>query len=100
MTVYEHRASITTTAGASASTTLRIPGGLLRQVLVRAATNSTIFRVDLVDATSLTRLNYAYHTGELNDTNIALPVAGDYVINITNASPNDTFSILFAVQER
>lgn len=100
MTIYEHRASVTTSAGSTSSASLRIPGGLLRQVLVRSATNTTVFRVNLVDASSLTRLNYGFHTGELNDTALVMPVADDYTINITNASPNDTFSILLAVQER
>lgn len=99
MTIYEHRASVTTSAAAGNSVTLRIPGGLLRQVLIRAATSSTVFRADLVDDSSLTRLNYSFHTGELNDITLSIPVQGNYTLNITNASPNDTFSVLLAVQE-
>ena len=86
-----------------AGTTLTIPGGLLRQVLIRANTSTTVFRADLVDENSITCLNYGYHRGELNDTGahggLPFPVAGEYTLNITNASPNDTFSIVLGVQE-
>ena len=100
MTVHEHRATVTAVAGAVGSTTLTIPGGLCRQVLIRSTTSlATIFRADLTDANGTVRKNYAYHEGELNDINPALPMAGVYTINITNASANDTFSILVGIQE-
>ena len=103
MTIHEHRVSVTTVGGSIASTTLTIPGGLLRQVLIRANTSTTVFRADLTDSNSIARLNYGYHTGEINDTGVTgalpLPVAGTYTLNITNASPNDTFSVVLGVQE-
>ena len=99
MTVYEHRATITAAAGAATSIGLNIPGGLIRQVLIRANTDTTVFRANLTDASGLRRRDYGYHTGEVNDTQIALGVAGSLAINITNASLNDTFSLLVSVQE-
>ncbi len=100
MTVYEQRQTITAAAGVAASIGLNIPGGLIRQVLIRANTDTTVFRANITDASALRRRDYGYHTGEINDTSIALAVAGSLAINITNASPNDTFKILVAVQER
>ena len=98
MTVYEHRASVTTASGSIGSSTLNMKG-LLRDVLVRANTATTVFRVDLTDSNSVIRLNYAFHTGEMHDDKISFPVQGTYTVNITNASPNDIFTLVLAVQE-
>mgnify|MGYP001597960970 FL=1 len=104
MTVYEQRATVTAAAGAASSIGLNIPGGLIRQVLIRANTDTTVFRANLTDASGLRRRDYGFHTGEINDPGmnqtLSLAVAGSLAINITNASPNDTFSILVSVQER
>lgn len=103
MTVYEFVGSSTTVGGSVSSTTLTIQGGLLRQVLIQANTATTLFRANLQDSRGRTRLNYAYHNGEINDTGktgaLPLPVAGVYTINITNASPDDMFQIVLGVQE-
>lgn len=100
MNIYEHRASITTASGSTSTATLRLRGGLLRYLLIRAQTSSTTeFRANLVDENSVTRINYAYHQGEIVDDKICLPVVGNYTINITNASPDDTFQMVFSVQE-
>lgn len=79
-------------------------GGLLRQVLVRALTDSTTrFQVAIQESGGITILNYGYHNGELNDTGssgaLPIPVYGAYTVSITNASPDDTFSIRLICQE-
>ena len=99
MTVYEHRQTVTAAAGAVSAIGLNIPGGLIRQVLVRANTDTTVFRVNLTDASGLRFRDYGFHTGEVNDASMALAIAGSLAVNITNASPNDTFSIRISVQE-
>lgn len=100
MTIYEHTTSMTTASGSTSSATLKIPGGLLRYLLIRAQTSQTTeFRANLVDENNVTRLNYAYHVGEIVDDKICIPIAGRYTINITNASPDDTFQMVFSVQE-
>ena len=97
MTIYEMRGTATASATSAASIGLSIPGGLIRQVLIRANTDTTVFRANLTDG--LRFHDYGFHTGEINEKNMALAVAGSLAINITNASPNDTFSIRLSVQE-
>lgn len=99
MTVYEHRATVQAAAGQATAVGLNIPGGLIRQVLIRANTDSTVFRANLTDASGLRIRDYGYHTGELNDMDMSLAIAGSLAINITNASPNDSFTLKLAVQE-
>jgi len=99
MTIYEHRTSLTAASGAVASTTLNIPGGILQNVLVRANTATTTFKANLVDGNSITRLNWGLTACEINDVVTHFPVAGRYTLNITNASPDDTFTVVLSVRE-
>ena len=99
MTIYQHRASVTASSGSTSSDTLNVRGGILRQVLVTANTSTTVFRANLVDANSVTVSNWGFHTGQINDGSITLPVAGRYTLNITNASPDDSFTVLLGVEE-
>jgi len=98
MTVYQFRATVTTASGATSSTSLNIPGGVCRQVIVQAATSTTVFRANLTDASSLNVMDYGLNTGEFNDVT-SIPMSGRYVFNITNASLDDTFKIYFGVEE-
>ena len=99
MTIYEHRTSLTISSGSIGTTTLKIFGGLGRQLLIRANTASTVFRSDLEDDQNIVRRNYDFHTGELNDMDLQLPLVGNYRISITNISSGDTFRVILAVQE-
>ena len=101
MTGYEHRATSTTASGAVSTSTLYISGGRGSQLLVRANTATTLFRVSLLDENNVTRRHWGFHRGELNDTsdNIRFILVGSYGIQITNASPDDTFTIILAVDE-
>jgi len=99
MTIYEHRTSLATTSGSTSTISLNVRGGILRQLLVRSSTSNTVFRVNISDASSLTRRNWGFHTNEL-DEEMAMPVTGRVTINVTNASPaTDTFSIYMGVEE-
>ena len=100
MTIYEHKATLTTSAGSVGSTTLRIPGGIAHYFLVRSNTANTTFRADLTDEDGVIRVNYGYHVGELRDDLMEYPITGVYTVNITNAGPNnDTFKVILSVQE-
>ena len=99
MTVYEHRTSLLIQSGSSATTSLKVKGGLLRQVIIHAMTDSTVFRAHLGDSHDLCRLEWGFHTGELSENAIAMPMVGAYTLTILNASQVDTVEILLAVQE-
>lgn len=99
MTIHEHRVSITAAAGSVASTTLNIRGGLMRNFLVRANSSTTIFRANLVDSNSVTRMNYGFHEFEINDQNVSFPMVGTYTLNITNASYDDQFQVVLSIEE-
>ena len=99
MRIYQHRATLTASGGSNNTLSLAVVGGLCRHVLVSANTATTVFGVDVVDPNSVTVLNYPYHQGEINDWDITLPMSGRYTLNITNSSPNDTFSVLLSIQE-
>lgn len=99
--IYEHRASLTTASGVASTATLRIAHGYGNQLLVRANTADTVFRVVLTDESGTTRRHYGFHKGELNDTSDAIrfAMAGSYGIQITGAAPDDTFLVVLAVDE-
>lgn len=97
--VYTHPASVTAASGSASSTTLKVKSGLMQQLLIRSATDSTVFRADVTEVGGVAVRHYGYHTGEINDVGAHLPLAGDYTVNITNASANDTFTIRLVVEE-
>ncbi len=99
MTIYEFRTSLTTAAGSTSAVSLKVFGGLCRQVFVQANTATTVFRVNIQDYKSTQRMDYGFHTGMLNDNSIALPMQEKMTVNITNASPNDTFKVYLGIQE-
>ena len=99
MNIYRYETSLTASSASVSSTTLKVIGGLCRQVLVRAATDTTVFRFNLQDEDGLTIMNYGFHTGEINDFNVALPMMGQYTARITNASRDDTFDLQLSIQE-
>lgn len=98
MTIYQFRRTVTTAAGSTTSTSLNVLGGICRQVLIVANTSTTVFNSFITDDAGLEISRYGLQTGELNDIT-AIPMAGTYIVNITNASPDDTFKIYFSVQE-
>ena len=99
MKVYEQRASVTTASGNYSQATLENVGGLLRYLLVRPTNETTSFQVTLTDYKGIVRKRYGFHTGELLDDQLTMPVSGAYTIGIVNGSPDDTFQIVFGVQE-
>lgn len=99
MTIYQHRATITAASGETSTTSLKVLGGLLRQVLITANTSSTMFRANLTDENSVVVENWGFSKGQLREDSLAFPVAGRYTLNVTNASPDDTFTVLLSIQE-
>lgn len=98
MTIYQFRAETPTSSGSTSATSLRIGGGICRQVRIVANTSSTTFLSYIQDDKNFEVMRYSSQTGELNDIT-AFPVQGTYTVYITNASPDDTFKIYLAVEE-
>lgn len=98
MHIYTHRATVTAASGEVTTTTLPIRGGLLRYLLVRANTDTTVFQVRLEDENAVIVKRYDFAEGEMYDE-MALAVAGSHIVRITNASPNDTFTVAVKVEE-
>ena len=99
MKVYEQRALVATSSGSYSQATLENVGGLLRYLLIRANTAATSFQATLTDYKGVVRKRYGFHTGEIIDDQLTMPVSGPYTIGIVNGSPDDTFQIVFGVQE-
>ena len=100
MTIYEHRTTMTATAGSAMTVTLPRLHGIMHQLLVRANTDTTLFRVNLTDNNSVIRLNYAFHRGEINDVMTRLPLQGQYTVQVTNASQSDAFTVVLAARDQ
>lgn len=98
MTIYQHRATVTTASGSTSSTTLRVIGGICRQILIAANTATTVFQPFITDDSGMEVSRYGLQTGELSDIT-SIPMAGEYIIRITNASPDDTFKIMLGIEE-
>lgn len=98
MTVYQFRASAVTASGSTSATSLRIGGGICRQVRIVANTSSTTFLSLIQDDKGFEVMRYSSQEGELNDIT-SFPVQGSYTVFITNASPDDTFQIYLGVEE-
>src|SRR3990167_3766629 len=101
MTAYEHKTTVTAASGSATTSTLYIPAGRGSQLLIRANTATTLFRVDLKDEDGVIRRHWGFHRGELNDTtdNVRFALVGSYAIEITNASPDDTFTVRLSIEE-
>lgn len=99
MTIYELNTMLTVSGGSNNAVSHRIVGGRLNYLLIRANTASTLFRADLKDDNGTVRLNYDFHEGEIVDNTVNLPVTNGYTIEITNASLDDTFRVIFSVTE-
>lgn len=97
--IYEFKTSLTVSGGSASTVTLKVIHGLLRNVYVIANTSTTVFRFNLKDEDGLTRQDYGFSKGMLNDNLIQYPIAGQYTLNITNASPNDTFAVRLGIEE-
>lgn len=98
MTVYEYRTDMTASSGEVSGVTLDIPGGLLRDVFVQPNTATTVFKASLQDDKGEDRIKWSLGS-DICDHNLAFPMAGKYTFSITNASPDDTFTVILAVQE-
>lgn len=99
MMIYEHKTSITASAGSVSTITLKVYGGLLRYAYVQANTSTTVFRANLTDEDGDSIIDWGFHIGSLRDSDIAIPLLGKHTLQITNASPNDIFKVKLRIAE-
>ncbi len=97
--IYRHRATITAVGNSASSVTLNVYPGLCQQFIVRANTSTTTFRAQIIDDSDFRIMDYATHTGEINDIDRKFAIAGSATIQLTDTSSNDTFAIYLAVRE-
>ena len=90
---------MTTSSGSVSTVTLRIQGGLLRFLYVKANTSTTVFRANLQDEDGDNIVDWGFHTGMLNEIGLAIPLTGRNTFQITNASPDDVFKVKIRVEE-
>lgn len=100
MTIYEFNTTLTVQGGSNNGVTHNIVGARCQYLLIRANTATTIFRADLKDNNGVIRLRYDFHEGEIVDDKINFPMTGKYTVDITNSSPNDTFTVLLSMPEK
>jgi len=98
MRIYQHRDTITAASGSTNSSTLKVIGGICRQILIVANTATTVFQPFITDDKGLEVSRYPLQTGEMSDIT-SIPMSGVYTVSITNASPDDTFQIMLGIQE-
>ena len=99
MSLFKVETSMTAASGAVSFNTLKIIGGLCRQVLVYASDTDTTFSATLVDNKSRTVREWGGVTYMINDL-IAFPVEGIYTVSIVNATTdNRVFTFFLGVQE-
>ncbi len=99
MHIYEHKTTMVASLGSASTISLDVRGGLMQQLLVRANSTGTVFRVNLTDEDGVVRRNYDFVEGELNDVGSRFPMVGNYTVQVTNATSADTFTVRLAVQE-
>ena len=90
--------AVATVGGAWSANTVSI-NGLLKQVLVRATTASTMFDFSLTSDQNDVVYKRTDMTGLINEE-IEVPFHGVYTMAITNATKDEPFTVLLSVQQR
>lgn len=98
MTIDPHRLSGTASGGTFSVNTHHLVGGVLRNILIKAATASTIFDVAIVDEDSYTIYERTSETGVTSEIT-KIPVRGIYTVTISNATVDETFTIKLMTEE-
>ena len=86
------------TVGGGLSVTTPEMRGLLKHLIVQAATVSTIFDCSMSDGSSLKLLERESVDGEVNET-LDMPVQSKLQIIVSNATRDEVFKVYIAVQE-
>ena len=72
--------------------------GLIKQIIVKPATSSTIYDFAISDGSSLNIFEREAVADELNET-IEIPVNSSLLVAVSNASVNELFKVLIVIEE-
>ena len=98
MTYYIYQPSNTETASGVWSENILNTKGILKQLLIKFASSTTIFDLTITDVNDLIVLNRTGETGTLNEL-IELPLSGVYTISIANATVDEEFDLKLYILE-
>jgi len=87
-----------TASSGSASGSLLLSYGFIKQIVVKAATSTTTFDVKLTNTDSVIVYEEIDIIGELNEL-LELPFYGNLTLNISNASVDENFTVYTAARE-
>lgn len=90
--------NVFTSSGGWHTTTTSKFNGILRQVIVRAKTDSNCFDFYIKDENDISIFGREDIDGELNEQ-LALPVKGPHILAIINATADESFVVYLAIQE-
>lgn len=90
---------VATTGGSWQENTLKISGGYLKEIYVKATTTTTTFDFDLVDSKDRVIYDENGNYGLLQQVEREICLKGIYTMRIANASANEPFEVYSAVDE-
>ena len=102
MNIYAIDISQTASSGTWSTNTLKIAGGILRNILVKAATSTTTFDFKIIDEKDNiiydTSRNEKTATGILDDS-VRIAMKGKYTLTVYNSSADELFTGRLMIQE-
>lgn len=75
-------------------------GAMLKQIKVKATTDTTTFDVSLTDIYGNLQAEWFDQTGELNERDMELLAYGKWTLTVSNATNDETFTYLLVFLER
>ena len=88
----------TTAAGGGIGVSTPEIRGLLKHIIIRAATTSTIFDFSLSDGSSLALFERESIAGEINET-VEIPVQSALQLAVSGSTRDELFKVYLGVQE-
>ena len=98
MLVHHEKITGTTVTGTFTANTQRLKFGLLREVIVKPATETTTYDVSLTNDQSLVVFQRKAQTGSIG-IEVALPIHAIYTFKIDNASEDEAFTAQMIMEE-
>ena len=89
--------TVTVSSGIWSGNTQKVMGILL-QVIVSAATETTTFDFSITDDDGITIRSWTGNTDELNEE-VYIPLAGIYTLAIANSSADEVFTVYLGIDE-